>query len=79
VESVPPYDPYDDLGPDPTRELSDLEPVEVAPGYHAEISVPFTPEQLTAVSQIAREEGISPGKAVQDLVEQALAARDARR
>jgi hypothetical protein len=73
------HDPYDDLGPDPTRDLSDLEPVDVASDYHAEICVPFTSEQLKAVSRIAREQGITPGKAIQDLVEQALAARNARR
>jgi hypothetical protein len=69
------HDPYDDMGPDPTRDLSGLEPVEVAPDYHAEICVPFTSEQLTAVSKIARERGVSPGEAIQDLLDEALVAR----
>jgi hypothetical protein len=73
------HDPYDDMGPDPTRDLSGLEPVEVAADYHAEISVPFTSEQLTAVSRIAREQGISPGEAIQGLLDEALAARGRRR
>lgn len=69
------HDPYDDMGPDPTRDLSGLEPVEVAPDYHAEICVPFTSEQLTAVSKFARERGISPGEAIQELLDEALVAR----
>ena len=70
-----PHDPYDEMGPDSTRDLSDLEPVEVAPDYHVELGVPFTSEQLREVSRIAREQGVSPGKVAQDLIEQALAAR----
>ncbi len=72
------HDPYEDMGPDPMRDLSDLEPVEVAPDYHVELGVPFTSEQLTEVSRIAREQGVSPGKAIQDLVDEALAARRRR-
>jgi hypothetical protein len=72
---VIPHDPYDEMGPDSTRDLSDLEPVEVAPDYHVELGVPFTSEQLREVSRIAREQGVSPGKVAQDLIEQALAAR----
>lgn len=78
MESVMPHDPYDDMGPDPMRDLSDLEPVEVAPDYHVELGVPFTSEQLMEVSRLALERGISPGTAVQDLVEQSLAARRRR-
>lgn len=66
------------MGPDSMKDLSDLEPVEVAPDYHVELGVPFTSEQLTEVSRIAREQGISPGNAVQDLVDEALAARRRR-
>lgn len=73
------HDPYDDMGPDPTRDLSGLEPVEVAPGYHAEICVPFTSEQLTAVARIAREQSMTPGEAIQSLLDEALAARNGRR
>jgi len=72
------HDPYDDMGPDATRDLSDLEPVEVAPDYHVELGVPFTSEQLAEISRMARKQGVSPGKAVQGLVERALAARDSR-
>jgi acylphosphatase len=68
-------DPYDDMGPDPTRDLIDLGPVEVAPDYHVEISVPFTSEQLEAVSKIVQEQGTSHSEVVQDLVAEALAAR----
>jgi hypothetical protein len=68
-------DPYDDMGPDSTRELIDLGPVEVAPDYRVEISVPFTSEQLEAVSTIVREQGTSHSEVVQDLVAEALAAR----
>lgn len=75
MESVMQHDPYDEMGPDPTRDLSDLEPVEVAPDYHVELGVPFTSEQLMEVSRIAREQGASPSKVAQDLIEQALAAR----
>jgi hypothetical protein len=73
------HDPYDDMGPDPTRGLSGLEPVEVAPDYHAEISVPFTSEQLTAVSKIVREQGTSHGEVIRELLVEALAARETRR
>lgn len=71
-------DPYDEMGPDSTRDLSDLEPVEVAPDYHVELGVPFTSEQLREVSRIAREQGVSPGKVAQDLIEHALADRRRR-
>jgi acylphosphatase len=63
------------MGPDPTRDLIDLGPVEVAPDYHVEISVPFTSEQLEAVSKIVQEQGTSHSEVVQDLVAEALAAR----
>jgi acylphosphatase len=68
-------DPYDDMGPDSTGELIDLGPVEVAPDYRVEISVPFTSEQMEAVSKIVRERGASHSEVVQDLVAEALAAR----
>jgi hypothetical protein len=68
-------DPYDDMGPDSTRELIDLGPVEVAPSYCVEISVPFTSEQLEAVSTLVQEQGTNHSEVVQDLVVEALAAR----
>jgi hypothetical protein len=72
-------DPYDDMGPDSTGELIDLGPVEVAPDYHAEISVPFTSEQLEAVSKIVQEQGTSHGEVIQELLAEALIARETRR
>jgi hypothetical protein len=66
-------DPYDDVDRDPTN---DVEPVEFASDFCLELSVPFTPEQLTAISNLAREREIGPSEAAQALVEQALAARD---
>jgi len=62
-------DPYDDMGPDSTGELIDLGPV----------SVPFTSEQLTAVSKIVREQGTSHGEVIRELLAEALAAREPRR
>lgn len=79
MESLMERDPYDDMGPDPTRDLSGLEPVEVAPDYRAEISVPFTSEQLTAVSKIVREQGTSHGEVIRELLAEALAARETQR
>lgn len=72
-------DPYDDMGPDSTGELIDLGPVEVAPDYHAEISIPLTSEQLTAVSDIVREQDSSHGEVIRELLAEALAARKTRR
>jgi hypothetical protein len=70
VESLMRPDPSDDIDTD------DFEPVEFAPDFSVELSVPFTPEQLTAISRLAREREIGPSEAAQALVEQALAARD---
>ena len=75
MESLMSHDPYDDMGPDPTRDLSGLEPVEVAPDFHVEIAVPFTSQQLEAVSDLVRDQGKTHGEVIQDLVDQALAAR----
>jgi len=69
------HDPYDDMGPDSTRDLIDLGPVEVAPDYHVEISVPFSSEQIDEVSKIVQQQGTSHSEVVQDLVAEALAAR----
>jgi hypothetical protein len=69
IETAMHRDSFDDIDPD-----RDFEPVEVAADYHAEMSVPFTPDQLTAVSRIARERGVSPPQAAQDLIAQALSA-----
>lgn len=65
-----------DVGPDPEMNLGDLERVEVAPDYCAELAVPLSSAQLAAVDRLAHERGISPGRAAQLLVEQALAALD---
>ena len=55
-----------------------VEAVEVAADYRAELSVPFTSEQLAALERFAREERTSPEQAAQRLVERALAARSRR-
>lgn len=59
-------------------QTDDIEPVEFASDFCLELSVSFTPEQLTAISQLAREREIGPSEAAQALVEQALAARDVK-
>ena len=58
---------------DADAELGDEERVEITADYHAELSVPFTSEQLVALEAVARERGVSPVKAAQDLVARGLA------
>lgn len=60
---------HGDLGP------GIVEQVEATPDYRAELSVPFTSEQLAALERVAREEGVSPEEAAQRLVGRALAVR----
>jgi hypothetical protein len=75
MESLMERDPYDDMGPDPTLDLSDLEPVEVASDYRLEISVPLTPEQLDALADLVQEQGKTHGEVIRELLDEALAAR----
>lgn len=72
------HDDESDLGPDPTMDFGGFEPVEVAPDFHVELSIPFTSEQLEALDQIGREHGGTAIDAVQLLVERALAASPRR-
>jgi hypothetical protein len=67
-----------DIGPDTRMDLDELERVEVAPDYSAELAVPLSSAQLAAIDRLAHERGVSTGRAAQLLVEQALAAADRR-
>ena len=78
MESLMERDPYDDMGPESTREFVDLGPVEVAPDYRLEISVPLTPEQLDALADLVQEQGKTHGEVIRELLDEALAARRAR-
>jgi hypothetical protein len=69
---------HDDLGPDPTMDLSDVEPVETTPGYKPALVVPFTSEQLSALVRIGHERGVNAIGAVQQLVAEALSERASR-
>ncbi|HMJ01866.1 MAG TPA: hypothetical protein VK506_02930 [Conexibacter sp.] len=66
---------HSNAGQDARRDVEAIERVEVAADYCAELSVPFTAEQLVALEHVAREQRISPAEAAQRLVERALAAR----
>lgn len=63
-----------DIDEAPDMDLA-VERVEVASDYCAELSVPFSSDQLAALERVAREQGVSPAQAAQRLVEQALASR----
>jgi hypothetical protein len=76
VESMIRQDSHDEPDSDHTADLDEVESVEFASDFQLELSVPFTPEQVTAISEVAQERDISPSEAAQFLVEQALAARD---
>ena len=71
------HDPHDEPDSDHTADLDEVELVEFAPDFQLELSVPFTPAQVTAISEVAQERNISPSEAAQFLVEKALAARNA--
>ena len=77
MESMIRQDAHDEPDSDQTADLDEREAVEFAADFVLELSVPFTPEQVTAISEVAQARDISPSEAAQFLVAQALAAREA--
>ncbi len=66
------------LSPEPTNGLEEVERIEVEADFRVAFTVPFTPEQSSALQEVARERGTDPIEAVRYLVDQALTARAAR-
>ncbi len=64
----------DDLGPDDDAEFEIDDSIEFAPDFRLLLQIPFSEEALKGISDYARAEGIDAVKAVQRLVDEALAA-----
>ena len=65
----------DDIQPDESLEVGEVERVPSNPEARVAYAVPFTHDQLAALERIARERGITAIGAVQRLVEEGLEAR----
>lgn len=71
------HDEHDDLGPDTVLDFELAEPVEFAPDFHVALTVPFRGDNLAKLEGLAKELGVTPIEAAEQLIEQGLAARSA--